>query len=70
MKKSWIIAIVAIVAVVFLALTPYNGMVSQNEEVKTAWSKVETQYQRRGDLIDNLVSTVKGYADFEKSTIV
>ncbi len=44
-------------------------MVQQNENVKAVWAKVETQYQRRGDLIDNLVSTVKGYADFEKSTL-
>ena len=70
MKKSWIIIGVVIVALIFLALTPYNSMVSQNEEVKNSWSKVETQYQRRGDLIDNLVATVKGYAEFEKSTLV
>lgn len=68
MKKSWIIIAVIVVAI-FIILRPYNSMVSQNENVKSAWSKVETQYQRRGDLIDNLVSTVKGYADFEKSTL-
>jgi len=68
MKKSWII-IGVIVAIIVVIFSSYNGMVVQNENVKTSWSKVETQYQRRGDLIDNLVSTVKGYADFEKSTL-
>lgn len=68
MKKSWII-IGSIVAVTFLIYNSYNSMIVQNENVKSAWSKVETQYQRRGDLIDNLVNTVKGYADFEKSTL-
>jgi len=68
MKKSWII-IGSIAVVVFMIYSSYNGAVTQNENVKSAWSKVETQYQRRGDLIDNLVSTVKGYADFEKSTL-
>ncbi len=68
MKKSWII-IGAIFAVIFVIYNSYNGMILQNENVKSVWSKVETQYQRRGDLIDNLVSTVKGYADFEKSTL-
>lgn len=68
MKKSWII-IGVIVAVVFVLYTSYNGLIQQNENVKSVWAKVETQYQRRGDLIDNLVNTVKGYADFEKSTL-
>ncbi len=68
MKKSWIIIAVIVVAI-FMIFSSYNGMVLQNENVKSVWSKVETQYQRRGDLIDNLVSTVKGYADFEKSTL-
>jgi len=68
MKKSWII-IGIIVAVFFMAYTSYNELIRQNENVKSVWAKVETQYQRRGDLIDNLVNTVKGYADFEKSTL-
>ena len=68
MKKSWII-IGIVAALVFLAFSSYNGIIKQSENVKSVWSKVETQYQRRGDLIDNLVSTVKGYADFEKSTL-
>lgn len=47
----------------------YNGFVDKDENVENAWSKVQSAYQRRADLIPNLVSTVKGYADFEKSTL-
>ena len=46
----------------------YNGIVTLEENVETAWSQVETQYQRRIDLIPNLVATVKGYASHEKET--
>ena len=48
----------------------YNTMVQQEENVNQAWSQVENQYQRRADLIPNLVKTVQGYADFEKSVLV
>lgn len=47
----------------------YNTAVSKDEGVKKAWSQVENQYQRRADLIPNLVNTVKGYANFEQSTL-
>ena len=47
----------------------YNTMVTKNEDVTGKWQQVETQYQRRMDLIPNLVNTVSGYADFEKSTL-
>lgn len=47
----------------------YNGMVEKEEAVRSAWANVETQYQRRADLIPNLVSTVKGYAKHEESTL-
>jgi LemA protein len=47
----------------------YNGLVGSRETVNKAWANVETQYQRRADLIPNLVSTVQGAADFEKSTL-
>ena len=47
----------------------YNGLVKMDEDVKTKWSNVETQYQRRSDLIPNLVSTVKGAAKFEQGTL-
>ena len=47
----------------------YNSLVQQEEKVNGAWSQVENQYQRRADLIPNLVNTVKGYADFEKDVL-
>ena len=71
MKNSLkvIIAIIAIAVVLIgYGVGKYNTMVNQDEEVSKAWSNVETQYQRRADLIPNLVNTVKGYAEHEKST--
>jgi LemA protein len=68
-RKTLYIIIGVIVLVVLWAVSGYNGLVSKDEVVKTAWSQVENQYQRRFELIPNLVSTVQGYADFEKSTI-
>jgi len=72
MKKSWII-IIAIAVVLFLlygwASGAYNEMVSKSEAVKAQWSQVENVYQRRADLIPNLVNTVKGYATHEKETL-
>lgn len=72
MKKGLIIIIV--IAVVVLGLfgwvkSTYNGMVSSDEGVKAAWAQVENVYQRRADLIPNLVATVKGYAEHESSTL-
>lgn len=62
--------IVGILAVLLIAgCGSYNGFVDAEENMEQAWSKVETQYQRRADLIPNLVATVKGAADFEKSTL-
>ncbi|CAN5551042.1 LemA family protein [soil metagenome] len=59
-----------IIAVVILWLAGlYNGLVGSRENVNSKWANVEAQYQRRSDLIPNLVSTVKGAADFEKSTL-
>ena len=72
MKKSWIIIIVVVIVVagIFMSLkSTYNTMVTQDESVGAAWSNVENQYQRRSDLIPNLVNTVKGYAEHEKSTL-
>lgn len=69
MKKT-VLAIVAIL-VVFVAISGcgYNGLVKLDEDVKAKWNQVETQYQRRADLIPNLVNTVKGAAKFEQSTL-
>ena len=68
MNKKWIwLGVIALVAVFFF--TSYNGFISKEEAVNTAWSNVETQYQRRADLIPNLVNTVKGYAAHEQETL-
>lgn len=62
--------LVAIVAIFSLtSCSTYNGMVEKEEAVRSAWANVETQYQRRADLIPNLVSTVRGYAKHEESTL-
>ena len=66
--KKWIwIGLVAVVAIFFYAT--YNGFVTKEEGLNSAWSNVETQYQRRSDLIPNLVNTVKGYAAHESETL-
>lgn len=70
MKKVTIIAIVAVVAIIaFWAISGYNSLVGMDENVSNQWANVETQYQRRADLIPNLVNTVKGYAAHEKETL-
>lgn len=71
-KGLWItLAIIAIIVLAGYAWLKgsYNSMVTKDEEVKTAWSQVENQYQRRMDLIPNLVNTVKGYATHERQTL-
>ena len=69
MKKStWII--LGVVAVIIIwAVGSYNGLVTKDEKVSEAWANVETVYQRRADLIPNLVNTVKGYAAHEQETL-
>lgn len=72
MKKNSIvlISIVAALAILFLwGASGYNNLVTSREEVNSQWANVESQYQRRSDLIPNLVSTVKGYATHESSTL-
>ena len=71
MKKllPWI-AVLAVLAIVALWIANvYNGLVSAEEQVNSAWSQVENQYQRRADLVPNLVATVKGYAAHEQETL-
>lgn len=60
MKRSWIIIGIIVVAVVVFFWTAYNKLVTANEQVDNQWAQVETQYQRRFDLIPNLVESVKG----------
>src|SRR3954470_11792926 len=67
--KKVLTAILFIVGVMSLSSCSYNSMVQLDENVKGKWGAVQTQYQRRNDLIGNLVNTVKGAADFEKSTL-
>ena len=71
MKKSTIYVIIAVVVVLIgvYGCNTYNGFVTQDENVSRAWSDVEAQYQRRADLIPNLVNTVKGYAAHESETL-
>ena len=70
MKKVTIIIIVAVVAIIAIwAVSGYNSLVGMDENVSNQWANVETQYQRRADLIPNLVNTVKGYAAHEKETL-
>lgn len=69
MKKGLIIAIVAVAIIVLWAIGTYNGLVKEQQKVEESWAQVENVYQRRADLIPNLVSTVKGYAKHEKETL-
>ncbi|HEX4048106.1 MAG TPA: LemA family protein [Elusimicrobiota bacterium] len=68
------LAVLGAIALFFVAcgiwaVSTYNGLVARNEDVSKTWATVESQYQRRMDLIPNLVETVKGSAKFEKSTL-
>lgn len=76
MKKGWIIGLGILGVIILFVLiiggwlaSSYNNLVTLNETVEQAWSQVENQYQRRADLIPNLVNTVKGYANFEKEVL-
>jgi len=73
MKKSWIIigGIVLLGIILFSSIKgTYNGLVSNEEKVSRSWADVQGAYQRRADLIPNLVNTVKGYADHEQQTLI
>ena len=70
MKKTVIIVLLAVLAlVVITGISAYNSLVTLEENVSKSWSNVEGQYQRRADLIPNLVATVKGYAKHESETL-
>jgi len=72
MKKGMIalLVVLGVIALLFFwGSGQYNGMVKSEENVTKSWANVESQYQRRSDLIPNLVSTVKGYAKHEEGTL-
>lgn len=68
-NASLLIVLGIIVIVLFWGCGGYNGLVSKDEDVKNKWNNVQSQYQRRADLIPNLVNTVKGEANFERGTL-
>jgi len=69
MSKSTLILIVVLAVIALWGVSTYNSLVSSDESVTNAWSQVENVYQRRMDLIPNLVKTVQGAADFERNTL-
>lgn len=72
MNRKWLIPgiiVGVVVLLVAIVASGYNGLVGQREDVRKSLANVQTQYQRRGDLIPNLVNTVKGAANFEQTTL-
>ena len=72
MKKKflpWIIILGVLAVLAIWGISSYNSIITAEEKVSTAWSQVENQYQRRADLIPNLVETVKGYTSHESTTL-
>ncbi|GAB5564210.1 MAG: LemA family protein [Winogradskyella sp.] len=67
--KKWLAPILLIAGILIWGISIYNKIVSFDEDVNESWANVESSYQRRNDLIGNLVKTVQGAADFEKSTL-
>lgn len=70
MNKTLLILLGAIVVLILAVVSSYNGLVGDSQAVDASWAQVQNVYQRRADLIPNLVQTVQGAANFEKSTIV
>jgi LemA protein len=68
-RRTWIIVIAVVLIAVMWGVKKYNGFVSLEEGVTGQWANVENVYQRRADLIPNLVATVKGYAEHEQETL-
>ncbi len=69
MKGKLIVGLVVVGLIVFFGISINNGLIEKEESVESAWAQVENQYQRRADLIPNLVNTVKGAANFEQETL-
>jgi LemA protein len=67
--KTWALLCLGVFTVLYSTGCGYNEVIDRDEDVKAAWGEVENQYQRRADLVPNLVKTVKGAADFEKETL-
>ncbi|MCF3109472.1 LemA family protein [Niabella sp. CC-SYL272] len=69
MKGVTLIIVILLVILGFMGCNGYNGLVKEQESVNKAWNNVQSEYQKRNDLVGNLVETVKGAANFEKSTL-
>ncbi|MCB0734683.1 MAG: LemA family protein [Flavobacteriales bacterium] len=69
MSRGTIITLAVVGVIVLWGISAYNGLNSKNQEVEQKWGNVESQYQRRSDLIPNLAKTVKSYANFEQETL-
>ena len=70
MKKTGIIIAIVVAVILIWGIGTYNGLVKKQEAVTKAWSQVENVYQRRADLVPNLVALVKNYAEYEQGTIL
>ncbi len=68
-NKGLLIFLGVVLILVFMGCSGYNGVIKQDENVKKAWANVEAEYQNRSDLVQNLVNTVKGAANFEQETL-
>jgi LemA protein len=69
-KKSWVAAALLAISALLMSGCGYNDLQRGDEQIKAAWSEVVNQYQRRADLVPNLVATVKGFAEQEKDILV
>lgn len=69
MKGVTLIVVILLIVVGFMGCNGYNGLVKEQENVNKAWNNVQSEYQKRNDLVGNLVNTVKGAANFEKTTL-
>lgn len=67
--KKWIPVLAILAIIVLWGIYSYNGLVSKDENIASQWGNVESSYQRRADLIPNIVNTAKGYAEFEQETL-